>query len=53
MDVVISSDRPLTEAEVEAVARHGAPISLDRECLERLGAVRAHVDELAAGDVPA
>ncbi len=53
MDVVISSDRPLTEAEVEAVARHGAPISLDRECLERLGAVRAYVEELAAGDVPA
>ena len=53
MDVVLGPDRPLTEPDVEAVARHGAPVSLDAECLVRLASARAHVEQLAAGDVPA
>ena len=53
MDVLLSADRPLSESELEAVARHGAPVSLDPACLDRLAATRAHVEELAAGDVPA
>ena len=53
MDVLIGADRPLTEAELEAVARHGAPVALEPACLELLARTRAHVEKLAAGDVPA
>ena len=53
MDVVLNADRPLTEAELVAVARHAAPVELSDGCLDRLAAARAHVDALAAGTVPA
>ena len=50
VDVVLTAERPLTEAEVVAVARSGARVELSAECLERLVGARAHVDELAACD---
>ena len=53
MDVVLSADRPLTEAELVAVARDDAPVELSHACLDRLATARAHVDALAAGTVPA
>jgi len=53
VQVVLSADHPLTEAEVESVARHGAPVRLDEGCWGRLGTARARVDEVAASDVPA
>src|SRR3954452_14331506 len=52
MDVVLQADRPLTEAEVVEVARHGAPVEISPESLERLRAARAHVDALAASSTP-
>jgi len=52
MDVVLAADRPLTEADVVAVARSWAPVELSPECLDRLVAARAHVDALAAADHP-
>src|SRR3954463_2237053 len=52
MDVVLQADRPLTEAEVVEVARHGAPVEISAESLERLRAARAHVDALAASSTP-
>ena len=52
MHVVLSAERPLTEAEVVAVARSGARVELSPECLDRLVHARAHVDELAAADHP-
>ncbi len=52
-DVVLSADRPLGEAEVEAVARHGARVSLDQACLDRLAAARSRIEQAAAGDAPA
>ena len=51
-DVVLHADRPLAEAEVVAVARQAAPVSLSKESLERLRAARSHVDALAASDTP-
>ena len=38
MDVVLTADRPLTEAELVAVARDGAPVELSDACLDRLAA---------------
>ena len=52
-DVVLSADQPLGEAEVEAVARHGARVSLDQACLDRLAAARSRIEQAAAGDTPA
>ncbi|MGB8650603.1 MAG: histidine ammonia-lyase, partial [Mycobacteriales bacterium] len=52
MDVVLSADQPLTEAELVAVARGGARVSLSAASLQRLLDARAHVDALAAGPVP-
>jgi histidine ammonia-lyase len=52
MDVVLHADRPLTEAELVEVARHGAPVDIPPESLERLRAARAHVDALASSDNP-
>ena len=51
-DVVLRADRPLAEAEVVAVARHAAPVSLSAASLDRLETARAHVDALAASDTP-
>ncbi|MCW2571588.1 MAG: hutH [Frankiales bacterium] len=48
MDVVLHADRPLTEAEVVAVARHGAPVEISVASLDRLRVARAYVDGLAA-----
>jgi histidine ammonia-lyase len=48
MDVVLQADRPLTEAEVLEVARHGAPVEISTASLDRLRAARGHVDEMAA-----
>ncbi|MBX9243727.1 histidine ammonia-lyase [Actinotalea ferrariae] len=52
MDVTLDPDRPVTEAELVAVARDGAPVDLAPAGLDRLAAARAHVDALAASDVP-
>src|SRR4051794_36944541 len=52
MDVVLTPERPLTEAEVVAVARWGAPVELSAECLDRLVEARRHVDALAAEPHP-
>jgi histidine ammonia-lyase len=52
MDVVLQADRPLTEAELVEVARHGAPVQISAESLERLRSARAHVDRHAAADTP-
>jgi histidine ammonia-lyase len=52
MDVVLQADRPLSEAELIDVARHGAPVEISPESLERLRAARRHVDELAASSTP-
>ncbi len=51
-EVMLRAERPLSEAEVEAVAREGAQVVLAPEVLERLTATRAHVDALAAGAIP-
>ena len=52
MDVVLHPDRPLTEPELVAVARDGAPVELAPAALEQLAAARRHVDALAASDAP-
>jgi histidine ammonia-lyase len=52
MDVVLRADRPLTEAEVVEVARHGAPVEISSESLDRLRAARGHVDAMAASPTP-
>jgi histidine ammonia-lyase len=52
MDVVLRADRPLTEAELVEVARHGAPVEISPESLQRLRTARASVDQLAASDTP-
>src|SRR5947209_20341194 len=52
MDVVLRADRPLTEVEVVAVARSGAPVEISPESLERLRDARSAVDALASSDVP-
>jgi len=50
--VTLTADRPLTEAELVAVARDGARVLLSPASIARLAQARAHVDELAASDVP-
>jgi histidine ammonia-lyase len=52
MDVVLQADRPLTEAEVVEVARHGAPVAISAASLDRLRAARAHVDGMASAPTP-
>ena len=52
MDVELIADRPLTEADLVAVARHRARVTLSATSLQHLAAARDHVDRLAAGDVP-
>jgi histidine ammonia-lyase len=48
MTVALQADRPLTEAEVVAVARDGARVEMSPESLDRLRAARVFVDEMAA-----
>lgn len=43
---------PLTPAEVIAVARYGAPITISKEALEAVAATRRRVEELAADPTP-
>lgn len=43
----------LTAADVVAVARHGAHVSVAPEALAEVARVRAHVEELAASETPA
>lgn len=52
MDVVLHPGHPLTEAELVAVARDGAPVELAPAGLDQLAAARRHVDALAASDTP-
>lgn len=52
MDVVLQAGRPLTEAELVDVARHGAAVQMSPDSVERLRAARAHVDALASSDTP-
>jgi histidine ammonia-lyase len=53
MTVVLRPDHPLTEAEVVAVARDGAHVSLSEDALAALAGARKHVDDLARADHPA
>lgn len=41
-----------TLADVVAVARHGARVELTQEAIDAVAAVRRHVEDLAAGEVP-
>ncbi|MDP3714654.1 MAG: histidine ammonia-lyase [Mycobacteriales bacterium] len=50
--VVLHPDRALTEDELVAVARHGARVEISPESLTLIRDARAHVDALAASDVP-
>ncbi|KQB84993.1 histidine ammonia-lyase [Corynebacterium oculi] len=43
---------PLTPAEVVAVARYGAPVTIPKETLEAVAATRRRVEELAADPTP-
>jgi histidine ammonia-lyase len=52
MTVVLHPDRALTEADLVAVARHDAPVELSQESLDLVAGARAHVDAMAASDVP-
>lgn len=52
MDVVLHPARPVTEQELVAVARDGAPVELARAGLERLREARRHVDAYASSDTP-
>ncbi|PVE91015.1 histidine ammonia-lyase [Microbacterium sp. TPD7012] len=49
---VLVGARPLTPAEVVAVARHGAPVTLDPAALERVAETRRVIDGLAADPDP-
>jgi histidine ammonia-lyase len=50
-DVTVGA-APLAEAEVVAVARHGAQVRFAPNCLDRLSSARAAVDALAAATTP-
>lgn len=50
---VTLSTRGLTAADVVAVARHGANVSIAPEALAEVARVRAHVEKLAASETPA
>jgi histidine ammonia-lyase len=50
--VVLHPDRGVTEDELVAVARHGARVEIGQESLSLIRDARAHVDALAASDVP-
>ncbi len=52
MTVLLVPDRPLSEADLVAVARAGAEVQLAPETLEVLAASRRVVDALAAGAAP-
>jgi histidine ammonia-lyase len=43
---------PLTAAQVVAVARDGAPVTISGEALEAMAATRKQVDDLAAAETP-
>lgn len=51
-DAVIVGGRPLTAAEVVAVARHHAPVSIAADARERMARSRAVVDKKAADTHP-
>lgn len=49
---VLVGARPLAPADVVAVARHGAPVTLDTAALERVSETRRVIDGLAADPDP-
>ena len=53
VDMVQLDGSALSELEVVAVARDGAPVGLAQSALDALAMTRARIDELAASDVPA
>jgi histidine ammonia-lyase len=53
VDVKLIAGTPMTEAELVAVARSRATVTLAPESLDRLAEARAHVDALAVSTVPA
>jgi histidine ammonia-lyase len=53
VDIVLVDGSALSEQDVVAVAREGAPVRLSPAALDALGATRARIEELAASDVPA
>ncbi len=50
---VVVGPQPLAPAEVLAVARNGAPVTLSPQARAALATARDHVDRLAAGERPA
>src|SRR6476469_2804507 len=52
MDRITVGTKPLTEAEVVAVARHGAGVQLAEEALAAIAASRAVVEDLAGDPEP-
>ncbi|RDI68984.1 histidine ammonia-lyase [Nocardia pseudobrasiliensis] len=52
IDRVVVGTTPLTARQVVAVAREGSEVQLAEPALERLAAVRGHIDELAHSDKP-
>jgi histidine ammonia-lyase len=53
VDTVLVDGSALSEPDVVAVAREGAPVRLAPEALDALGVTRARIEELAASSVPA
>jgi histidine ammonia-lyase len=51
-EAVVLRGPGLTPADVVAVARHDAPVTLDADAVDRMAAARRLVDELADGDEP-
>ncbi len=52
MDAVVVGARPLEIAEVVAVARHGAPVQVAAEALERMAHTRAVIERLGESALP-
>ncbi|MDJ0312260.1 histidine ammonia-lyase [Arthrobacter sp. H35-D1] len=53
MPAVVLSSSGVTPADVLAVARHDAKVSISEEALADVARVRAHIDKLAHSDTPA
>jgi histidine ammonia-lyase len=51
-EAVVIGDGPLSGTEVDAVARHGAPVRLDTEAVRRMERARAIVEERIDEDRP-
>ena len=52
MQEVVLGTSGLSFADVIAVARHGAKVSISEASLSAMAETRAHIEKLAAGDEP-